>query len=57
LPYGRAPWTCASHINRSELDERGGAFTGLKLTIIEGRIKQEAAAALAALRDELEGAQ
>jgi hypothetical protein len=45
------------HIDRSELDERGGAFTGLKRTVIEGRIKQEAAAALAALRDKLEGAQ
>ena len=45
------------HVNRSELDELGGAFSGLKRSLIEGRIKQEASAALAALRDRLEQAQ
>jgi hypothetical protein len=45
------------HVNRSELDELAGTFSGLKRAVIEGRIKQEASAALAALRDKLERAE
>ena len=42
------------HVDRSELDELGGAFSGLKRSLIEGRIKEEAIGALTALRDRLE---
>jgi hypothetical protein len=42
------------HVNRSELDELGGSFSGIKRSLIGGRIKDEAAGALAALRDALE---
>jgi hypothetical protein len=44
------------HVNRSELDELGGSFSGIKRSLIVGRIKHEAVAALAALRDGLERA-
>ena len=44
------------HVNRSELDELGGSFSGLKRSLIVGRIKDEAIDALAALRDGLERA-
>ena len=42
------------HVDRSELDELGGAFSGLKRRLMEGRIKSEATIALAALRDRFE---
>jgi hypothetical protein len=42
------------HVDRSELDELGGAFSGLKRRLIEGRIKSEATGELARLRDRLE---
>jgi hypothetical protein len=42
------------HVDRSELDELGGAFSGLKRSLMEGRITREAAGALAGLRDRLE---
>jgi hypothetical protein len=42
------------HVDRSELDELGGVFSGLKRTLMEGRIKSEAGTALAALRDRFE---
>ena len=41
-------------VNRSQLDELEGMFSGMKRSVIEGRIKEEAAVALAALRDALE---
>jgi len=42
------------HVDRSELDELTGIFSGLKRSLMEGRIKDEATRALAALRDRLE---
>jgi len=42
------------HVNRAELDELGGAFSGLKRALILGRIKEEATGTLAELRDRLE---
>ena len=42
------------HVNRSELDELGGSFSGIKRSLIVSRIKDEAVDALAALRDGLE---
>jgi hypothetical protein len=42
------------HVTRSELDELAGTFSGLKRTLILGRIKEEATGALARLRDRLE---
>lgn len=42
------------HVNRSELDELGGSFSGIKRSLIVGRIKHEAVGALASLRDGLE---
>jgi hypothetical protein len=44
------------HVNRSELDELGGSFSGIKRSFILGGIKGEATGALAALRDALERA-
>jgi hypothetical protein len=44
------------HVNRSELDELGGSFSGIKRSLILGGIKSEATGALAALRDGLERA-
>ena len=41
-------------INRSQLDELTGMFSGMKRTAIEGGVKDEAARALTALRDDLE---
>jgi hypothetical protein len=41
-------------IHRSQLDELTGMLSGMKRAAIEGRIKDEAARALAALRDDLE---
>jgi hypothetical protein len=41
-------------VNRSQLDELTGMFSGMKRAAIEGRVKDEAAKALAALRDDLE---
>jgi hypothetical protein len=41
-------------IHRSQLDELTGMFSGMKRAAIEGRIRDEAARALAALRDDLE---
>ena len=41
-------------VNRSQLDELTGMFSGMKRAAIEGRVKDEAARALAALRDDLE---
>jgi hypothetical protein len=48
-----APWYLL-HASRSELDELGGSFSGIKRSLIGSRIKDEAARALAALRDALE---
>jgi hypothetical protein len=42
------------HVDRSELDELGGMFGGVKRKLIEGRVKSEATTALAALRDRFE---
>jgi hypothetical protein len=42
------------HVDRSDLDELGGAFSGLKRSLMEGRIKDEAVAALTRLRNRLE---
>ena len=42
------------HVDRSDLDELGGAFTGLKRSLMESRIKDEAVAALTSLRNRLE---
>ena len=44
------------HVNRSELDELDGTFSGLKRAVIEGRVKEEAASRLAVLRDGFERA-
>lgn len=44
------------HVDRSELDELGGAFSGVKRRLMSERIKGEATGALAALRDRLEHA-
>ena len=41
-------------VNRSHLDELGGLFTGLKRSVIEDRVREEAADALTAFRDRLE---
>jgi hypothetical protein len=41
------------HVDRSDLDELGGAFTGLKRSLMEGRIKDEAMTALTRLRNRL----
>ena len=41
-------------MSRSDLDELGGAFSGLKRSMFESRIKTEAAEALTRLRDRLE---
>ena len=41
------------HVDRSDLDELGGTFTGLKRALIEGRIKDEATTALTRLRSRL----
>jgi hypothetical protein len=42
------------YVHRSHLDELGGTFTALKRAVLEGGIKNEAAGALARLRDQLE---
>jgi hypothetical protein len=42
------------HVNRAELDELGGAFSGLKRSLIVSRLKDEAVEALDALRETLE---
>jgi hypothetical protein len=42
------------HVSRSDLDELGGTFSGIRRSLIAGRIKEEAAGALAILRDGLE---
>lgn len=42
------------HVSRSDLDELGGSFSGIRRSLIAGRIKEEAAGALATLRDGLE---
>jgi hypothetical protein len=42
------------HINRSDLDELGGSFSGLKRSLMLGRIKDEATERLARVRDRLE---
>jgi hypothetical protein len=42
------------HVERSDLDELGGSFSGFKRAVMETRIAEEAAAAMAALRDRLE---
>ncbi len=42
------------HVDRSELDELTGLFSGLKRSTMEGRIKDEAAVAMGAMRDRLE---
>ena len=42
------------HVHRSQLDELEGTFSGLKRSVIEGRIKEAAARTLGALRDSLE---
>ena len=44
------------HVNRAELDELDGSMSGIKRALMLGRIKDEAVAALAALRDGLERA-
>ena len=41
-------------VSRSDLDELGGMFSGLKRSMFEGRIEEEAVKALTALRDRLE---
>ncbi len=41
-------------VDRSELDELTGLFSGLKRSMMEGRIKDEAAVAMGAMRDRLE---
>jgi hypothetical protein len=41
------------HVDRSDLDELGGAFSGLKRSVMESRIKDEAVAALTRLRNRL----
>ena len=41
-------------MSRSDLDELGGVFSGLKRSMFEGRIKEEAANALTALRNRME---
>ena len=41
-------------VSRSDLDELGGMFSGLKRSMFESRIKDEAARALSLLRDRLE---
>ncbi len=41
------------HVDRSDLDVLGGAFTGLKRSLMEGRIKDEAMTALTRLRNRL----
>ena len=41
-------------MSRSDLDELGGTFGGLKRALFEGRVKGEAAQALTRLRDRLE---
>ena len=43
-------------MSRSDLDELGGMFSGLKRTLFERRIKDEAVNALTALRNQLEKA-
>ena len=45
------------HVDRSQLDELKGTLSGLKRALIERGVKQEAASALAALRNRLEHAQ
>ena len=45
------------HVHRSQLDELDGTFSGLKRSVIEGRIKEKAAQTLGALRDSLERGQ
>ena len=45
------------HVHRSQLDELEGTFSGLKRSVIEGRIKEKAAQTLGALRDSLERGQ
>ena len=42
------------YVTRSELDALGGAFSNLKRTAIEGRMKEAAAGALVSWRDRLE---
>ena len=42
------------HVNRSDLDELGGTFSGLKRSLMLGRIKDEATETLAEVRDRLE---
>jgi hypothetical protein len=44
------------HVHRSQLDELKGTLSGLKRTLIERRVKEEAAEGLAALRNRLEHA-
>ena len=44
------------HVHRSQLDELKGSLSGLKRALIERRVKEEAADALAALRNRLEHA-
>ena len=43
-----------AHVDRSDLDELGGTFSGLKRSLMEGRIQNEAVAALTRLRNRLE---
>ena len=45
------------HVHRSQLDELKGTLSGLKRTLIERRVKEEAAGTLAALRNRLERGQ
>jgi hypothetical protein len=42
------------HVNRSDLDELGGSFSGLKRSLMLGRIKDEATERLVKVRDRLE---
>jgi hypothetical protein len=51
---GEASPSYLVYVNRSQLDTLGGTFGGLKRAAIEGRIKEKAASALAAVRDRLE---
>jgi hypothetical protein len=51
---GDALPTYLVYVMRSQLDELSGALSGVKRTAFEGRIKEEAAGALAILRDRLE---
>ena len=51
---GDASPTYLVYVTRSQLDELGGAGTSVKRTVIETRVKREAADAMTKLRDRLE---